>query len=63
MRLTTAITNALLASNVLAAGLNRRDLQTAQDCLAKIQSAEEAMNTALMVRPPFYKSACQDQTH
>ena len=63
MRFTTAITNALLASNALASGLNRRDLQTAQDCLAKIQSAEEAMNTALMVRPPCYKSACQHQIH
>lgn len=46
MRLTSTL---LLASGALAAGINRRTLETAQNCLANIQSAEEAMDTALKV--------------
>lgn len=40
----------LLASGALASGIQRRDLETAQNCLASIQSAEEAMDAAIMVR-------------
>lgn len=64
MHFTTATIHALLATSALAAGVHRRNLQTAQDCLAKIQSAGEAMNTALMVGPlplSLYMSPLPDQ--
>lgn len=51
MRLTVASIHALLASGALAASIDPRNIQTAQQCLGKIQSAEEAMNTAINASP------------
>lgn len=54
MRLSQSILLATgaLSTGALSLGVHRRTIESAQDYIAGIQTAEEAMDTALKVRAP-----------